>query len=174
MIKVQTIKTKPKQQLSLTSITTLSDLKSIKSQDPFMYYSIPGVRSAKVIFKDDMDIDTRTLHMSSIRQQEEGTRRRSAPDRIESTVYGWEDDDEDGISQEEQPQAQDEEEESELLEQKVTRNTRVSFECHPGLLLDDLFNEMGGDNGDDIMLDGSDDDYELGEDPLLSLLLGRE
>ena len=123
-----------------------------------------------------MDIDTtRTLHMSSIRQQEEeGTRRRSAPDRIESTVYGWEDDDEDGISQEEQPQAQDEEEESELLEQKVTRNTRVSFECHPGLLLDDLFNEMGGDNGDDIMLDGSDDDYELGEDPLLSLLLGRE
>ena len=64
MIKVQTIKTKPKQQLSLTSIT-LSDLKSIKSQDPFMYYSIPGVRSAKVIFKDDMDIDTRTLHMSS-------------------------------------------------------------------------------------------------------------
>ena len=49
-----------------------------------------------------MDIDTtRTLHMSSIRQQEEeGTRRRSAPDRIESTVYGWEDDDEDGISQE--------------------------------------------------------------------------
>ena len=50
--------------------------------------------------KDDMDIDTRTLHMSSIRQQEEGTRRRSAPDRIESTVYGWEDDDEDGISQE--------------------------------------------------------------------------
>lgn len=121
-----------------------------------------------------MDIDTRTLHMSSIRQQEEeGTRRRSAPDRIESTVYGWEDDDEDGISQEEQPQAQDEEE-SELLEQKVTRNTRVSFECHPGLLLDDLFNEMGGDNGDDIMLDGSDDDYELGEDPLLSLLLGRE
>ena len=40
VIKVQTIKTKPKQpQLSLTSINTLSDLKSIKSQDPVLFHS---------------------------------------------------------------------------------------------------------------------------------------
>ncbi|KAL7536576.1 hypothetical protein ACHAXR_007250 [Thalassiosira sp. AJA248-18] len=39
------------------------DFKSIQKQDPFMYYSIPGVRSATVLMKD---IDTSNLGASSM------------------------------------------------------------------------------------------------------------
>eukprot|EP01083_Nonionella_stella_P134993 410644_1 len=73
-IAVKTFTNKPSKQLDLTKIHTQADLDTIKSQDPFMYYSIPGVRSAKVLFNDDMDIDTAGLSQLEL---EDGRRRRS-------------------------------------------------------------------------------------------------
>ena len=49
---------KPKKEVDLKHITSLDELKSIQKQDPFMYFSIPGVRSAQVFMKD---IDTSNL-----------------------------------------------------------------------------------------------------------------
>ena len=43
---------KPKKTVDLKYITSLDDLKSIKKQDPFMYYSIPGARKATVLMQD--------------------------------------------------------------------------------------------------------------------------
>ena len=61
-IKVPTTKSgwriNPRRQLNLENITSLDDLKSIQQQDPFMYYSIPGVRSAKVLMRD-IDVQSR-------------------------------------------------------------------------------------------------------------------
>ena len=93
---------KPKKTVDLRHITTLDDLKSIKKQDSFMYYSIPGVRKATVLMQD---IDMANL----------------------GATLGH-------AVQDEAPQ----------ISQKVLRSTRVSFECHPDLLLVDLMNELEG------------------------------
>jgi len=95
------------------------DLKSIQKKDPFMYYSIPGVRSAKVLMKD---IDTSNLKASGIRNCI------SCPSRLQTV----------------QDKAQS---------QTVTRSSRISFECHPDLLLEDLLNDV-----EDCDLEGTDDE----------------
>ena len=43
---------KPKKEVDIKNITSQDDLKSIQKQDPFMYYSIPEVRSARVLMRD--------------------------------------------------------------------------------------------------------------------------
>ncbi|KAL7539582.1 hypothetical protein ACHAXR_010158 [Thalassiosira sp. AJA248-18] len=50
----------PKKEIDLRQVGA-DDLKSIQKQDPFMYYSIPGVRSATVLLRD---IDTSNLGAS--------------------------------------------------------------------------------------------------------------
>ena len=103
LVKTKTIPTsKPKKELDIKDITSLDDLKSLKRQDPFMYYSIPGVRSAKILMKDDIDIDTANLGVSKI------TREEQQPPSIE----------------------------------KVTRCTRISYECGPSLLLEDILKDF--------------------------------
>ena len=42
---------KPKKEVNLTKIDA-DDLASIQAQDPFLYYSIPGVRSARLLMED--------------------------------------------------------------------------------------------------------------------------
>ena len=42
---------KPKKTVDLKYITSLDALKSIKKEDPFMYYSIPGARKATVLMQ---------------------------------------------------------------------------------------------------------------------------
>jgi len=89
---------KPKKTIDIRHITSLDDLKSIKKQDSFMYYSIPGVRKATVLMQD---IDTANLGRAA----------------------------QDGA-----PQAS----------QKALRSTCISFECHPDLLLENVWNELEG------------------------------
>jgi hypothetical protein len=52
--KVETIFEKPVKQINLDS----SDVASLKTKDPFMYYSIPGVRMASML---DKEIDWSTF-----------------------------------------------------------------------------------------------------------------
>ena len=72
------------------------DLESLKKQDPFLYYSIPGVRDATVLL-EHADTDIHQVAQNGL--QTSGTS---------------------------EPVA------------KVQRDTRLSFECHPDLLLGDL------------------------------------
>lgn len=63
VIKVPLATEKPKpKQIDLRTVSA-NDLKSIEKQDTFLYYSIPGVRSAKVLGRD---IDTSDLATSKI------------------------------------------------------------------------------------------------------------
>ena len=88
---------KPKKTVDLKYITSLDALKSIKKEDPFMYYSIPGARKATVLMQ--------AIDLSNL---------------IGAGQVAVQD---------ETPQA---------ASQKVSRSTRISFECHPDLLLADM------------------------------------
>ena len=80
---------KPKKTVDLNHISNLEDLKSIQEQDSFMYYSIPGVRKAKVLMED--------IDMTN------------------------------------------------LIGAPVQRKSRISFECHPDLFIENYLNNiMGG------------------------------
>ena len=88
---------KPKKTVDLNLISNLEDLKSIQEQDSFMYYSIPGVRKAKVLMED---IDMTNLIGAPVQAQ---------------------------------------------VSQKVSRKSRISFECHPDLFIENYLNDiMGG------------------------------
>ena len=96
-VPTKTTDAKPKKTVDLKYITSLDDLKSIKKEDPFMYYSIPGARRATVLMQ--------AIDLSNLI----GARQ--------------------AVVQDETPQA---------ASQKVSRSTRISFECHPDLLLADM------------------------------------
>ena len=149
--RVKTISTKPRQEIDIKNINSINDLQPIKRRDPFMYYSIPGVRSAKVLMKDDSDIDTSNLGASSLKARMRSCT--SCPSRIPSTngrpVYAKNDD------WEQQQQQQQEEQSS------ITRKTCISFECHPDLLLDD-----------ELFFDDDLDDDESSFD-ILAILAGQ-
>ncbi|KAL7430630.1 hypothetical protein ACHAXM_002285 [Skeletonema potamos] len=86
------------------------DLQALKKQDPFLYYSIPGVRNAAVRFNADAD----NMHQLA----QDGLRRNcaSCPASMQGTATNEE-------------------------SAKVKRCTRVSFECHTDLLLEDLMED---------------------------------
>ena len=50
-IKLQPLSRKPKREIDLQQVTD-DDLQTVKKQDPFMYYSIPGVRDAELQLKE--------------------------------------------------------------------------------------------------------------------------
>jgi hypothetical protein len=121
-IKVPTklMEKKPKRGVDLKNITGPDDLKSIQKQDPFMYYSIPEVRSAKVLMRD---IDTYNLLGGAPQGVQEQSAQELAPPKSK----------------------------------RVRRTTRLSFECHPDLILGDVLNELYG-------LDNEDTEEPLDED----------
>lgn len=56
-VKINTYQAASNKQICVKNLSTC-DLKSMKKSDPFLYYSIPGVRSAKILGKE---IDTSDL-----------------------------------------------------------------------------------------------------------------
>ena len=113
---------KKSKEVDLKRITSADDLNSLKAKDPFSYYSIPGVRSAMILMQD---IDTSNLASSPLLDRS----CTSCPSRLQS-VQG-----------------------PAMTQQTVvTRSSRISFECHPDLLLeDDLMSDDTEE--DDIDLD---------------------
>ena len=93
-------------QVDVRKYITEQDLESLKKQDPFLYYSIPGVRDATVL------LEHADLHQ--VAQNGLQTSRTSEPVA------------------------------------KVQRCRRLSFECHPDLLLRDLILENDTDVHDDM------------------------
>ena len=53
-VKTKTIDDETKKQIDIKEISA-NDLESIRREDPFMYYSIPGVRISKMLMKDGVD-----------------------------------------------------------------------------------------------------------------------
>mmetsp|Transcript_6311 Transcript_6311/g.11241 ORF Transcript_6311/g.11241 Transcript_6311/m.11241 type:complete len:171 (+) Transcript_6311:224-736(+) len=106
---------------------TSKDLKRMQKKDPFLFYSIPGVRSAKMLLKD---IDTSHLGDSQFRNCS------SCPSRLETVKF------------EAQPQT-------------VIRSSRISFECHPDLVLEDDYDDLFDDDTDDCFDPDDEDDDAL-------------
>ena len=96
--------------VEVSNSLSAQDLKSLKKEDPFLYYSIPGVRDATV----------RLEHVDMHQVAQNGLKRycQSCPGEIQTSCAS-------------EPVA------------KVERCTRVSFEYHTDLLLEDqLFNDF--------------------------------
>ena len=146
--KVKTIPTKPRREININNINSIDDLQSIKRQDPFMYYSIPGVRSAKMLMKDDNDIDTSNLGVSSLKI-------RTGPSRISSNTKTRRTVRRDGTKNDD---CWDQQQQS---SHKIERSTCISFECYPDLLLED-----------EDLFDDDDDDH-LGDFDIFALLTGQ-
>ena len=123
VLTVKTVFEPPKPKTIALKNISDKDLKSLKKQDPFSYYSIPGVRSASLLGKD---IDTSDLGSCRIK----GTM--SCPARLQT----------------EQVKAHS--------PTTVTRSKRISFECHPDLLLEDLLNSGAGLEDFDLEEDTED------------------
>ena len=107
-------------EVDVNKALSAQDLQALKKKDPFLYYSIPGVRNAAVRF------NANAVDMHQLAQ--DGLRRNcaSCPASIQTAA---------ATSVEESA--------------KVKRCTRISFECHTDLLLEDLMN----DDGEDIDMD---------------------
>jgi len=122
------------------------DLKSLKKRDPFLYYSIPGVRDATVRL-EHADVDMHQIAQNGLKRY---CQSQSCPESIQTS-----------FTSEREPVA------------KVKRCTRISFECHIDLLLDldeltdDLADMNMGKASEDCCQ--SDDDY-LSDDFLFELL----
>jgi hypothetical protein len=97
--------------------------------DPFMYYSIPAVHNASLLFTDVdySDIVTNNRHADSHPPR---------PPQLDDTG--------------EEPAVQESVEED---ANNVSRRTRVSFECHPRVHLEVILNEM---NEEDHFIDLED------------------
>ena len=108
-------------QVGLDKSISVQDLQSLKKRDPFLYYSIPGVRDATVRL-EDADTEMHQIAQNGLK---------TSASSIQSS----------GTT----PIA------------KVERCTRVSFECHPDLLWDEI-DEITTDN-EEALEDFSPEDY---------------
>ncbi len=72
----------PEEEVDVNKALSVQDLRSLKKQDPFLYYSIPGVRNAAVRF-DAVDLD---------RVAQDGLRRSciSCPASIQTAAFSEE------------------------------------------------------------------------------------
>ena len=121
---------KPTRSLDLQQVTA-DDLETIKTQDPFMYYSIPEVRSARMQMRE---IDMKSVREATVRRN--GS---SRPSRLETATVDQ----------------QDEEIKSSA---KVSRRTSISYECHPDMLFEDW---LDGDDDFDLTDLLDDDEGQL-------------
>mmetsp|Transcript_17015 Transcript_17015/g.35771 ORF Transcript_17015/g.35771 Transcript_17015/m.35771 type:complete len:100 (+) Transcript_17015:403-702(+) len=62
MASMESVRLRQPKKLNTSNISA-KELNSIQKQDPFMYYSIPGVRSARMLMQD---IDTSNLGASPL------------------------------------------------------------------------------------------------------------
>ena len=96
-------------EVDVNKALSAQDLQSLKKRDPFLYYSIPGVREASVCLKQ---VDMHQLAQDGLKRN-----CASCPASIQTVAT------------------------SDNSATKVKRCTRISFECHTDLLLDDLFED---------------------------------
>ena len=60
--RIKTVHTKETKTIDMNKISSTNDLKSVRKDDPFMYFSIPQVRRAEMLLKD---VDTVSLGVRS-------------------------------------------------------------------------------------------------------------
>ena len=105
-------------QVDVDKSITEQDLKSLKKQDPFLYYSIPGVRDATVQLRRT---DMHQVAKNGLKKCQ------SCPESMNASG---------STSSSSEPP----------VVVKVQRRTRLSFERHPDLLLRDLILDNDNDN----------------------------
>ena len=108
-------------QVDVDNSISEQDLKSLKKQDPFLYYSIPGVRDATVRLKR---ADMHQIVQNGLKRCQscpESSKASGTPSEPPAPVV------------------------------KVQRRTRLSFERHPDLLLRDLILDNNDNDAHDDM-----------------------
>ncbi|KAL7551686.1 hypothetical protein ACHAWF_014878 [Thalassiosira exigua] len=99
--------TEPKAEFDLKH-ASIEDLEPLRKRDPFLYYSIPGVRRDAMLLKP---VDASSLAPPKSNRNDRGAWR---PARLGSEA------------------------DATPPSQKVWRRSCISFECHPDMLLEDL------------------------------------
>ena len=105
-VKMETQPVAPKT-FSLNNLST-DDLESMKNEDPFLYFSIPGVRSAKILGKDIDASDLGYCMLTKRHRISEPSRQESSQDTTEDEI------------------------------QSIRRRRCISYECHPDLLMEEI------------------------------------
>lgn len=118
--------------LTLNCISLFSQSPSILSLylDPFMYYSIPGVLQASLNLEDVDYSDIASLSQAGSHPSSSRPTRRSQEEAEDDAT-------------------------ADANASKVSRRTRVSFECHPNVLLEGVMDELEQEFGD-LLLDLDD------------------
>lgn len=124
-----------------------SDLKNLKVADPFLYYSIPGLRRRSYLFEDDDDDDAdiriQALQVPRVPQPRRRLRRTSLPAEV---LAGAE---MNSARQGRQQQQVDSSEEHQPRRGSVVqRSRRLSTEAHPTLVCDEMMRELQALDGD--------------------------
>ena len=137
----------PSHSVDLEHVTS-NDLALLKTNDPFLYYSIPGIRNAAMYMKE--------INVEDIRTEAVNTERRrkcySCPSRIETV------------------QTKKPEEEEFNSSSKVTRSTCLSYEAFPD---SDCFHDCDGLSMvlDELLLESDNEEEEEEEEDDLEKLL---
>ena len=110
------------------------DLNELHKTDPFLYFSIPGARRASLTGRD---VDPNSLldgdlvgNSNSASSASQARSRRQVPRRNSDTNGG----------------------------SKIIRRTSISFEVHPGVLLQDMFDDM---EGHDLDSEPDEDTFDI-------------
>jgi hypothetical protein len=123
-----------RKEIDIRSLTD-QDLCKLKTEDPFLYYSIPSIRRKSYLFDESNDVDaikSSTSHRSSLPADF-----RSRRDALYQDVH----------------------EDTRRRESIVRRTSRLSTEAHPSLILEEMMlHELLELDGDDSVDDDDMDD----------------
>lgn len=122
------------------SVLSDEDLRKLKRDDPFLYYSIPSVRRLSYRFHDEDEINTSISSRNNTNGRANRQRRTSLPAALLAMADNH-------IDQSRQRQQMQQEQEVPIMMQEprrdsVVRKKRLSTEAHPTLVCDDLMREL--------------------------------
>ncbi|MBV5280576.1 MAG: hypothetical protein J0651_04890 [Actinobacteria bacterium] len=123
-----------RKEIDIRSLTD-QDLCKLKTEDPFLYYSIPSIRRKSYLFDESNDVDA--IKSSTSRRSSLPADFRSRQDALYQDVH----------------------EDTRRRESIVRRTSRLSTEAHPSLILEEMMlHELLELDGDDSVDDDDMDD----------------
>lgn len=123
-----------RKEIDIRSLTD-QDLCKLKTEDPFLYYSIPSIRRKSYLFDESNDVDA--IKSSTSRRSSLPADFRSRRDALYQDVH----------------------EDTRRRESIVRRTSRLSTEAHPSLILEEMMlHELLELDGDDSVDDDDMDD----------------
>ena len=133
--KTSSAETAPRAELDVSEGLSSDDLSTLRKTDPFMYYSIPGVRTAAIFGRSVERYDTNALMGNG---EQLGLARRSSMPGLNTRSAA-------PATTPAQSHNQRSRRATVSSEQRITRRSSISYEVHPDLLLGDLMEESANE-----------------------------